>query len=139
MSDKPTETVIDDSGPMPVLTHSWGTSRYLASSADFALALVHGSAGGCSSFHRHHGKSNIFIVQRGKVVITRDWPHRAGSTLFPDAGETILRAGDSMVVAADQLHRMAFAEDSILYELYLPHEGHVVELGDIERITPGPE
>ncbi len=139
MTDKPTETVIDDSGPLPILTHSWGSSQYLASSADFALALVHGRAGGKSSLHRHHGKSNTFIVQRGKVVITRDWPHRAGAAMFPDAGETILEAGDSMVVAAGRLHRMAFSENSELYELYLPHDGYAVELADIERIIPGQE
>ncbi len=135
MSDKPTETVIDNSGPLPVLTHSWGSSRYLASNAYFALALVYGKAGGQSSLHRHHGKSNTFIVQRGLVVITRFWVH----TDSWHSKATALRPGDSMVVAGRQLHRMAFTEDSELYELYLPHDGYCVELGDIERITPGPE
>lgn len=109
----------------------WGRSRHLLITPAVDLALAIGKAGGSSSLHVHHRKTNTFVVSRGVVVIR----------YFLVSGEEEqtkrLEAGDSWTCPAGIAHRMAFETDAVLHELYTPQPGHPLDLGDIQRLRHG--
>jgi len=90
------------------------------------MAKASGREGGASSLHFHEGKHNTFIVQWGTVEIWGEHTRLA-----------ILHAGSCFVTPAGVHHRMVFATDASLFELYYPVEGDEVHKNDIVRLAPG--
>lgn len=117
MKQQPTEQKIQ---------HSWGESRHLYVGDTSSLAVAIGRAGGASSLHVHHDKSNAFIVHEGIVEI---W---SATSLLAH-----LHPQKAFVISASVVHRMVFLTDAVLHELYQANVGRQLDLTDIIRIKPG--
>ena len=114
-----------------MIPHHWGTSETLFLDDRCQLDRAHGLEGGASSLHLHERKHNQFIVVAGCVEI---WlPTRDG----PESMTYRLTAGGSCWIPAGDRHRMVFAEDSDLYELYMAVPGAAIDQHDIKRFDEG--
>ena len=111
--------------------HHWGWSEYLYCTDSAALAYAEGKTGGASSLHYHAHKHNTFLVLSGLVEIEVAPGHGAPDFVY------VLRAGESCNMVAGQHHRMVFAADSTLLELYAALPGQKIDLGDITRLDAG--
>lgn len=106
----------------------WGYTDSIEENSFCELHRLETFAGSYCSKHLHKYKSNLFFVEKGKILV-RVW--QLGPDKDPD--ETILETGMTTKVPPGLYHQFEAIDDSIVYELYFPQGiSH-----DIERLNIG--
>lgn len=106
----------------------WGTSERLCLSCVLQIELIRGGKGGRSSLHRHHRKTNKFLVLQGTLrlhIETGCEPQVIDLTPCGVCSEITIPAG--------VLHRMEFIEDAVAIEVYEWTGAAPLDPDDIER------
>jgi len=97
---------------MEVQGKYWGKTSPIFHRNNVEIHRLEGRKGGFSSEHLHRAKSNMFVVERGKIRIIA-WKDRSGR---PD--ETVLGPGDTSIVPPGLYHKFEVVEDCVAYEIY---------------------
>ena len=110
----------------------WGISVPLYQDQHIEVARMAVRCGGHSARHKHLHKNNTFVVVRGRLLVTR----------YDEDGGAIERVltprEESYTVPSDVEHRfLGLDENSVVYEIYVAEEGHVIDPSDIIRRDQG--
>ena len=106
---------------MPEITGKiWGTTSQIFRRNNVELHRIVGKLGGYSSKHRHFQKYNLFIVEKGKILV-RQWvlpgDYETGMEFVTD--ETILNPQDTLTIKPGVWHQFEVLEEgTVAYELY---------------------
>lgn len=107
----------------------WGKTQLVHQSAMVEIHRIEVVRGGYCSIHQHRQKANKFFVESGKLRVTR----------FPSSGhlcrDEILHTGDSLTVAAGELHQFEAVEPTVAFEIYWADRS--IDPGDIVRYSQG--
>jgi len=85
----------------------------------FHRAVMKG--GFACSKHDHTGRSNLFFVESGQVLVRTYQPNGLED-------ETILGPGETTTVAPGLKHRFECLEDAVVFELYWPRSMTEVDI-----------
>jgi len=99
----------------------WGSREVLYNDGNVGIHLLRLVKDGYSSWHSHKSKSDKFILISGEVKIATE------------LGETVLKAGDSLVVDPPLMHQFIVSEDSVMVEISYSK----LDPEDIIRLTQG--
>jgi len=107
----------------------WGRTTLIFRTANVEVHYLEIKAGGYCSKHRHvKGKSNLFHIISGRLVV-RVWD-ATGEKLIDS---TVLDPGQITVVAPLLWHQFEAVKPTRCYEIYETR----VDPGDIERVSEG--
>ncbi len=118
--------------PGDTMAHHWGQSTLLAIAEHYAVVRLESIGyGGASSRHYHQQWDQALTVTRGSVrVILHEAPQAHALT--------ILRPGQTLRVAAGQVHRLDFTVDSEAIEVYSRAlDADRTPFADIVRVADG--
>lgn len=105
----------------------WGkTTSVFADAESFSVHYLEITAGGYSSDHSHRAKWNVFYVLEGEFAV---FQRQSGG--FEDL--TILRAGESLTIRPDVVHRFHAKTDARVLEIYFAR----LSENDIDRKNVG--
>lgn len=108
----------------------WGRTRVIALNSQRAVhELVLENPGSFCSIHHHEKRHNFFLVLSGEVRVVV----RKGKTELP----FLLSQGQSLFVAAGEVHQFRVVGHAHLLEVYLPLAGFTVDEEDIIRQHSG--
>ena len=111
----------------------WGQTRQVFEASDRSRHQLELLRGGFCSFHYHHHRSNLFIVESGKVRIV----HTIGWQVFERVIGPGCADGATAVVAAEVAHQFQVLEAGEMIEEYYATPGHDCHNQDIYRFTTG--
>lgn len=114
----------------------WGLVQHLFYSPDLGISLLEVNQGTRCSIHRHHARSNTFLVASG-IVIVELWPLE--DQFNGDSAPSqihVLSRGSSAEVGPLVWHRFRVYQSGQVAEVYLGRNGPV-SFDDIERWDKG--
>ena len=108
---------------------AWGTTMKIFETVNVQAHYIEIKAGGFCSKHRHpKGKTNLFHVITGKLLI-RVWDEEGVKLL----DSTVLTDGQISTVGPLLAHQFEALEDTRCYEIYQT----IIDEDDIERFNEG--
>ena len=105
----------------------WGRTSPLFNRNNVEINRIEAGKDGFSSEHKHTAKYNMFVVERGCLLITV-WKDPSGQ---PD--KTFIRPGQTCTVPPGFYHSFQAVEDTVAYEIYWTQ----LDADDIQRRTSG--
>lgn len=111
--------------------HLWGFSTKLYLDDRVMLTRMWADeGGGASSLHLHHNRGNLFVVQKGLILVVTETP-------FGQLVNCYVTANHSLMVPAGIKHRLVVPEPMEGFEFYQAVEGTVMDPNDIHRFDEG--
>lgn len=91
----------------------WGHTDEIVTNPFVSFHRAAMRAGHACSIHSHAGRTNLFFVESGKVLVRVYQPNGLED-------ETVLGTGESTKVPPGLKHRFECLEDAVVFELYYP-------------------
>lgn len=108
---------------------AWGRTMCVFQTVNVQAHYIEVKAGGYCSKHRHpKGKTNLFHVITGKLLI-RVWDEDG----VKEIDSTVLGPGEITTVGPLMMHQFEALEDTKCYEIYQV----IIDADDIERMSEG--
>lgn len=107
---------------------AWGETECLFIGPFASLHRAWFRSGGYSSMHIHRFKTNVFIVESGRIRVNFQKKHPCSVTLGP---------GETLRIPSGILHGFEALEDGVMLEFYNADHGHELSRDDIHRLNEG--